>query len=158
MKALMTRTMLAASFAAALGAGPASADDLMFRYQPMKHINVLKAYGGTPYWGVLAECAGVYGALVNRYETTGQGALAGAAKAEGVRFLNTATARLQMDRGLAPGEALELTKERVEIGRQSGQQMLSEPPARGLRHEQVIEMFCSQVDQAHRSAARFARR
>ena len=36
--------------------------------------------------------------------------------------------------------------------------MLAEPAQRDLKHEQVIELFCSQVSEAHRSALRFVKR
>ena len=151
------RVLLAAATIAALGAQPAAAEDLTYRFRPMQHLSVLKAYNHQPYWKVLSECAGIYGGLVNHYQTQGSPRL-GAAKAEGVRFLNAATARLQKDRGIDAQQALELTREPVESGRVTAMQMLAEPTPPSRSHEQMIEMFCTQVMDAHDASSRYARR
>ena len=158
MRAALT-TAVAAALAMLAAAPPAAADDLIYRYRPSQHLSVLKAYSQQPYWHMLAECAGIYGALVNRYQATGQPGRADAAKAEGVSFLNLATSRLARDRGIARDEALKLAATKVEAGRASAEQMLSEKLRdRQVSHEQVIELFCSQISDAHASAERFARR
>ena len=152
-----TRVLLAAATIAALGAQPAAAEDLIYRFRPMQHLSVLKAYNHQPYWKVLSECAGVYGGLVNHYQSQGSPRL-NAAKAEGVRFLNAATSRLQKDRGLDAQQALDLTREPVETGRLSATQMLAEPSPPNRSHEQMIEMFCTQIMDAHDSSSRWAGR
>lgn len=138
--------------------GPAAADDLIYRYSPFQ-LEALKAYNRQPYWRPLAECAGIYGALVNHHQTAGRDAAAATARAEGVRFLTVARDRLTSDRGLKPKEATRLTLESVETGRNAGETLLmAKPVVGGVGREQLIELFCSQVDDAHRSALRFTRR
>ena len=142
--------------AALVASTPAAAADLAFRYKK-ENVGALQGYNGRPYWRMLSECAGIYGALSNRYENQGNAAAAEAAKTQGVAFAKAATARLQADRSLAPSDALALIGADVDAGRASGEALFREPPARGLRHEQVLDLFCSQIDQAHTKAARFTR-
>jgi hypothetical protein len=144
--------------AALLGvAAPAAAADLVFVYRN-KHVDSLKSYNRTPYYKMLAECAGGYGSLVARYDAAGDSGRAAAAKAQGVAFANKATARLSADRGIGERDALELIRADVEAGRAAGEGLFREPANRHLSHEQVLDLFCSQVQDAHDSAARFARR
>ena len=148
--------LIALLVAAGLGS-PASSEDLSFRYGP-SHLRALQAYNSQPYWAMLAECGGIYGALVNRYESQGQTQAIEPAKAEGVRFVRMAAAQLATDRGITQAEALSLVAARVETGRDAGVTMLSEPASSGLKHEQVIDMFCTQISDAHKSALRFSKR
>ena len=154
MKGQFSKTMLGVVAAATLVAGPAAANDLIYRHRPMQHLSVLKGYNNQPYWRVLSECAGIYGGLANHYQTSGDRRL-DAAKSHGVRFLNAATWRLQRDRGLNPQQALDLAREPVETGRVTVSQLLGQESPRDRSHEQMIEMFCSQVMDAHDSALRF---
>ena len=149
---LMARVLVAAALVAA--AGPAAAADLAFKYRT-QHVEALRGYHNQPYWKVLAECAGIYGSLVGRYEAAGDAPRAQAARRQGVGFANAAMARLRADRGVGPGEALDLIRDEVETGRASSLALLGSGSVQGLRHEQVLDLFCTQVDEAHARAARF---
>ena len=148
--------MRAAWLAAVLvvAATPAASADLAFKFKP-RNVAALRAYNDRPYYRMLGECAGIYGSLVGRYEAAGARTRADAAKAQGVAFARAATARLRADRGIGDQAALALIREDVESGRASGEALFRQPPPRGLRHEQVLDLFCSQVEEAHASAARF---
>lgn len=152
----LLRAGLAALLAAS--AAPAVAEDLLFTFKASRHLDVLDAYNRQPYWALLAECGGVYGALANRYEDRAQAAQGEVARAEGVRFARLAMSQLNRDRGLGEKEALALIRERVDRGRDIGIQLLSERPAREHAHEQFVEMFCTQITDAHTSALRFSKR
>lgn len=142
---------------AMLAAQPALADDLVYRYKPSQ-LNTLSAYNRQPYWHLLAECAGMYGGLVAHFDSRGSAAMADRAKAQGIAYLNKATDRLSKDRGLSADEARRIAVPRVEVGRGSTEGILREPPARGLKHEQIIDLFCTQVDDAYASSLRFVTR
>ena len=141
----------------AAAAAPTMAEDLLYRHRNA-NLNTLKSYEGQPYWAMLAECAGIYGSLANRRQAQGKAEVASAAKAQGIWFLKTATSQLAADRRLPQGEALRLASERVDAGRQTGEAMLGEWAATGLKHEQVIELFCGQVSDTHQAAQRSAGR
>ena len=137
-----------------MAAQPAAAADMLYRYKPTQ-LSTLRGFNHQPYWALLAECAGIYGSLTNRLQDQGD-PRADAAKAQGVAFFNLANARLTQDRGLTSEQARPLLVERVDAGRASGMQMLSEPPYdRTVNNEQVIDLFCSQVHGAYKSALRF---
>lgn len=115
---------------------------------------VLKGYDNQPYWRVLAQCAGVHGALANRYEDTGRAQDYQAAKTRGVVFVNAATRRLGADRGLSEADARRLVAEEVDVGRDAGKTLLTGRPASGYSHEQLIDALCTQVSDRHDKAAR----
>jgi hypothetical protein len=103
---------------------------------------------------VLAECAGIHGALANRYQAAGREPDFQAAKSRGVEFLQTANRRLRADRGLPAAEAQALTAEAVDKGRAAGATFLARKPASGHSHEQLIDLLCSQVGERHARATR----
>ncbi len=145
----------AALVAAGLGsAGAASADDLLYVYRN-KHVKPLQQYNRQPYSKLLAECAGTYGSLVARYEQSGQSARAQSAKAQGVAFANKAAAQLAEDRGVSQKDALQLLAGDVEYGRSASEGLFRQPAPRDLSHEQVLDLFCTQIDEAYTSAKRF---
>ena len=149
------KTVSALALIAVLAAAsPASAADMLYRYKPSQ-LSTLRGYNNQPYWAMLAECAGVYGSLTNRFQDTGD-ARAGAAKAKGVEFFNLASERITRDRGVSSREAMPLLAARVDAGRAMGAQMLSEKPRDNVvSHEQLIDLFCTQVHGAYASALRF---
>lgn len=141
----------------AVMASAAHANDLVYRYRVQAELPVLRNYDNQPYWRALAECAGIYGVLSNRYEAAGMDRPALTAKDRGVSFLRAADERLQTDRGVGREEARSLTVPAVDAGRQSAGALLRTPPERGYSHEQIIDAMCSQLTDRHAEAARAAR-
>jgi hypothetical protein len=151
------RWIHAVLIAGAALASPAMAqDDLLYTYRKVE-VGPLKGYDNQPYWRVLAQCAGVHGALANRYEDAGRAADYAAAKARGVWFMRAATSRLQADRGASAEDAHRLAAAEVDVGRDAGRVMLSERPASGYTQEQLIDVLCTQVGERHEKAARARR-
>jgi len=152
----MSRRWLSSALVATVlgSSAPAVAEDLVYVYRN-KHVAPLRQYNRQPYSKLLAECAGTYGSLVARYEAAGQTARADAAKAQGIAFANKAAAQLAQDRGLNQKDALQLIAADVETGRAAGEGLFRQPPPRDLSHEQVLDLFCSQIDEAYASAKRF---
>ena len=127
--------------------------DLLYTYRAVE-IASLKGYDNQPYWRVLAQCAGVHGALANRYEAAGRSAEHQSAKARGVQFARTAIERVRIDRGVSEEEARRLAAAEVDVGRDAGRALLSRPPASGYSHEQLVDVLCTQVSERHDKAAR----
>ena len=142
---------------AVLASQPVLAEDMTYRYKPSQ-LSALSTYNRQPYWHMLAECAGMYGGLVPHFQSQGRAGLADQAKAQGVAYLNKATDRLSKDRGVSADEARRIAVARVDIGRGSTEGMLREPNASGLKHEQIIDLFCTQVEEAYASSLRFVKR
>lgn len=143
--------------ASTLTPSAAVAEDLLYKYK-ITDLAALKGYNRKPYWRVLAECAGLHGALSNKLQSDGHSQGAAISKARGVALLRTSMERLRADRGLAEPEALKLTGEAVDAGREAGVQMVSEPTASGFSHTQLVDLVCTQVEERHARAARFVRR
>ena len=149
----------AAVLAVILGAAcPAqAAGDLLYTYKPAE-IRPLKSYNNQPYWRLLAQCAGLHGALANRYQAAARDADHRAAVSRGVLFLRTAMQRISADRGLPSDAARVLAAEEVEAGRVAGVELLSGRPASGYSHEQLFDLLCTQVATRHEAALRHQRR
>ena len=79
---------------------------------------------GQPYWLLLAQCAGVFGATSNYDAEAGHTREAEADKARGVGMLNAAIGRLQIDRGIDRQDALAIASPQVDLGRADGRAML----------------------------------
>jgi hypothetical protein len=131
----------------------AEAADLLYTYRPVE-VAPLKGYEGQPYWRVLAECAGIHGALANSYQRSARQSDFQAAKARGVHFLQTANQQVRRDRGVTEAEARALTTEAVDAGRAAGAAFLSMRPASSYSHEQLIDLLCTQVSERHARALR----
>ena len=110
--------MTALALAAALLAGPATASDLIYRHAGDEGPDLLEGSDGRPYWVMLSECAGFYGAMANMatseadYERD---------LASGRTWLNLAIERLSADRSIGRAEAIALVEPRVTNARTVGQ-------------------------------------
>ena len=135
------------------GSSNAQTGDLSYNYRPAE-IAPLKGYDGQPYWRLLAQCAGVHGTFANRYGAAGQQREAERSKTRGVEFLRLAEAQLRRDRGLAEPEIRLLSVAAVEQGRDGAEAMLAAPTASGYTHAQLADLFCNQISQRHKRAAR----
>jgi hypothetical protein len=149
---MIRRTILAlTALACALPAQAGS--DLLYTYRPVE-LASLKGYHNQPYWVVLAQCAGVHGALVHRYEGAGRAIDHQSAKARGVQFARLAIQRIRADRGVSEEEARRLVAAEADVGRDAGRVLLSKRPESGYSHEQLIDVLCTQVGERHERAAR----
>jgi hypothetical protein len=112
--------------ALALLATAASADtghDLLF---PKREATSLTARAaGQPFWALLAECAGVYGAASNWESGRGNTDAADQDAHIGERMANAAIERLMHDRGLSHDDALAYVGVEVNTGRAQGREILS---------------------------------
>lgn len=141
-------TLLAAL--AVLSAVPASAADLLYLRRPAD-LDVLARYHQQPYWRALGACAGMHGAMVNRYEAEGRVAEGTQAKAQGLSFMRAALRQARADRGLGASEAIDIVTPAVEEGRMLGSALLRRRPG-GYTPEQVVDAMCSQVSARHARA------
>jgi|WetSurMetagenome_2_1015567.scaffolds.fasta_scaffold229422_2 hypothetical protein len=111
------REMLAASALAAmaLASGPAFAGDLMLAKGDAT--DLITSDVGKPFWTLQAQCAGMFGAAY-AYDTAHNRAPdAEKMKQNGVDMLDSALARLELDRGIDRNAAMALAADQVEIGR-----------------------------------------
>jgi hypothetical protein len=120
------RGMLAAAAAAsiALTAGPAFAGDLTLTGGDAS--SLITSDVGKPYWMLQAQCAGGFGAAY-AYETAHNRASdAETMKQTGVDMLDSALARLELDRGVDRDGAMGLAADQVEIGRAAAKAQLDQ--------------------------------
>jgi hypothetical protein len=119
------RFLIVASSVLALtvAAAPAWAGDLLF---PGKDVSTLTANAAhQPYWALLAQCAGAFGAAQNYEVRRGDQGAADQDAATGVKLLNEAIDRLQHDRGLSHDDALALASDQVSDGHGQGDAILA---------------------------------
>lgn len=144
--------MTALALAAALLAGPATASDLIYRHAGDEGPDLLEGSDGRPYWVMLSECAGFYGAMANMatseadYERD---------LASGRTWLNLAIERLSADRSIGRAEAIALVEPRVTNARTVGQSGIATAgdgeSAVGLTAGQVMRSSCSSLERIYRA-------
>jgi hypothetical protein len=127
-------------------ASPAAAGDALYHYRPAEELPVLRSYHRQPYWRALAECAGIHGVMMDRFQAVGQVQAADVSRQYAVSMLHRANQRLQADRGLTDKEALALTAPMVEAGRGSGEALLgADRSGRPHSPEQIAVGMCGQL-------------
>ncbi len=129
--------------------GPAWAGDLVYQHH-RNGPDLLEQSDGQPYWLLLGECAGFYGALANVATSEGD---YDRDLAEGVRYFNTAVARLRADRQLDRAGAVALLEPRVIQARRVGESGLSQPSGGSLTPDQILRSTCGSVDRIYRTTA-----
>jgi hypothetical protein len=145
--------MIALGLAAALLAGPAAASDLLYRHAG-DGPDLLEGSDGRPYWVLLSECAGFYGAMANMatseadYERD---------LATGRTWLNLAIERVVSDRAIGRAEAIALVEPRVSGARSIGQSGLARSgdgeSGIGLTAGQVMRSSCGSLERIYRARA-----
>lgn len=128
--------------------GPAWAGDLTYQHH-RDGPDLLERSDGQPYWLLLGECAGFYGALANVATSEGD---YDRDLAEGVRYFNSAVARLRADRQLDRAGAVALLEPRVTQARRVGESSLAQASGGSLTPEQILRSTCGSVDRIYRTA------
>lgn len=106
-------------------AGPAAAEDMTYRHGDGGP-SLLESSNGRPYWLLLAECAGFYGAMAN----TAQSDRAAQADLDlGVRVFEQALARVRVDRNLDQASAVELLDPYIQRARMLAEANIARDPA-----------------------------
>jgi hypothetical protein len=115
--------MLALAVLASPAPAAPAVHDMLF---PRKEVTPITQHAaGQPFWALLAQCAGVYGAGANFESARGRADAADDDTRIGTRMANEALRRLQDDRGLTRDDALAYVGVEVNSGRAQGQEMLS---------------------------------
>ena len=146
----MQRGVLAIlAFCLALSAGPAAAADLALG---RRQATVLSEDAvGQPYWKLLSQCAGMFGAASNHFSATGDNIQLDEATRNGVAMLNSALDRLTQDRRISRREALTIAMGGVRLGRDQGTALWADAGAD--REWLVMQSFCLDVADAHQKVA-----
>ena len=122
MRVLEVRSVLAVVAALALGGAAQAAPDRTLSKSSASAL--VQDDIGQPYWILLAQCAGVFGATSNYDSDSGRKREAEADAAQGTAMLEQAIARLQIDRGLDRKDAFDTAAPQVDLGRRDGRAML----------------------------------
>jgi hypothetical protein len=127
-KLLIVTSVIALSLTGSLAgvAAPATAggaDDLLFPSKEASNLTELAAH--QPYWALLSECAGVFGAASNFESARGNERAAAEDKATGASMLNDAIGRLVADHGISEQDALAFAGDQVNVGREQGGDLLA---------------------------------
>lgn len=117
--------ILASALAVAASALPAVASDGDMVFPSREASNVTASLANQPYWQLLAECAGMFGAASQFESGHGNGAAADEDKAIGTRFLTDAVERLKADHKLSDSDALALASDQVSVGHDQGAEILA---------------------------------
>ena len=147
-------SLIAAAAAATGLAAPAAANDLAYRHQ-QDGPSLLEGSNGRPYWLLLSECAGFYGAMANTAtdETRSQENLR-----TGVTMFELAVSRLRIDRGLDQAAAVALMEPYIERARLLGESNLAADPSDGadgrLSPRVVMTSTCNSLRLAYDTAIR----
>ena len=146
----MQRGVLAIlAFCLALSAGPAAAADLALS---RRQATVLSEDAvGQPYWRLLSQCAGMFGAASNHFSATGDNTKLDEATRTGVAMLNAALDRLTSDRRITRREALTIAMGGVRVGRDQGTALWAGATAE--REWLVMQSFCLDIADAHAKVA-----
>ena len=120
--------------------------DAIYHHRPASELPVLRLYHRQPYWRGLAECAGIHGVLMDRFQAAGQVQAADVSRRSAILMLQKANARLRLDRVLDEREALAVSSPAVEAGRASGEALLQPRRAgQAFSPEQVALAMCGQL-------------
>lgn len=148
----MTTLVMTAAIAGA--AAPAAASDLAYRHQD-DGPSLLEGSNGRPYWLLLAECAGFYGALANTAESEADQQ---AVLRTGVDTFEMAVSRLRIDRGIDQAAAVALMEPYIERARLLGEGNIAQDPgdadAGRLTPRMVMTSTCNSLRLAYDSALR----
>ena len=146
--------ILASALAVASAALPATAagPDLLFPTREASNITAPAA--NQPYWALLAECAGVFGAASQWESGHGHSEAADEDKATGTRFLNDAIERLKADHGLSDHDALALASDEVSEGHDQGADLLANGDISGGSQWNWKRSGCMQIQDAYHHDAR----
>lgn len=139
------RRAIGAVLALMIGAAssPVLANDLIYRHAD-GNPDMLERSDGRPYWLLLAECSGFYGALANM---AADDAASQAYVDEGMATFNLALARVRADRGLDQAGAVRLMEPYVSRARDVGESSLAGPVTAsategGLTPELILTSTC----------------
>lgn len=148
---MAVKRMAVLVLAAGLLAGPAAASDLIYRHDG-DGPDLLQGSNGRPYWVLLSECAGFYGALANMaiseadYERD---------LAAGRTWLDLAIERVSADRSIGRAEAIALVEPRVSRARAVGESGLTTSgdgvAAVGLTAGQIMRSACGSLERIYRA-------
>jgi hypothetical protein len=109
----------AAALSVATPAAAAPDPDLLFRSRDAS--NVTASAANQPYWQLLSECAGMFGAASQWERGRGNGDASDEDKAIGARFLTEAIGQLKADhKELSDQDALALASDHVSVGHKEG--------------------------------------
>jgi hypothetical protein len=153
------RSFLFAGIAALAIAAPAvAADDLLFPAKEATSLTAMAAH--QPYWALLAECAGVYGAASNFERGRGNGGAADEDARIGTGMLNDAVARLKIDHNLSDHDALAYASDEVSEGHQQGADLLAHGDISGgsqwnWKRSACLDIQASYHRQVRRRAANY---
>ncbi|MFO1014545.1 MAG: hypothetical protein U1E50_12360 [Caulobacteraceae bacterium] len=135
---------LIAVIAVSLGA-PAFAADLAL--SPRQATVLSEDAVGQPYWKLLSQCAGMFGAASNHYSATGESAKLDEVTRIGVAMLNAALDRLTTDRRIDRRAALTIAMGGVRVGRDQGATLWTGDTSD--RRWLVMQSFCLDIADAH---------
>lgn len=147
-------SVLALTAVVASIAAPAAANDLTYRHQ-QDGPSLLEGSNGRPYWLLLSECAGFYGAMANvaADEAQSQESLD-----TGVEMFRLAVSRLRNDRGIDQAAAVALMEPYIERARVLGETNLAADPSNGddgrLSPRVVMSSTCNSLRLAYDDAIR----
>lgn len=146
----MQRGVLAIlAFCLALCASQATAGDLALS---RRQATILSEDAvGQPYWRLLSQCAGMFGAASNHFSATGDNTKLDEATRTGVAMLNSALDRLATDRRITRREALTIAMGGVRVGRDQGTALWT--GATPEREWLVMRSFCLDIAEAHAKIA-----
>jgi hypothetical protein len=118
---LMAAAALACAGAPVLAAPDAGPD---MRFPSRRTTDLTERARNQPYWALLAECAGVFGAAANYETARGNAAQAEKYGQTGTAMMGEAMHRLIVDRGMSQKDAMGVAAQQVYIGRDQGAALL----------------------------------
>ncbi|HWE46598.1 MAG TPA: hypothetical protein VG407_11280 [Caulobacteraceae bacterium] len=117
--------VLASALAVAATALPAAAADTDLLFPGREASNMTRMAANQPYWALLAECAGVFGAASQWEKGKGNSSAADEDKDTGARFLTDAIERLKTDHKISDQDALAYASDEVSVGHNQGAELLA---------------------------------
>ena len=141
--------ILASALAVAAAAVPAAASDTDLLFPGREASNMTRMAANQPYWALLAECAGVFGAASQWESGRGNSAASDEDKAIGTRFLTDAVERLKADHKLNDGDALALASDQVSVGHDQGVELLAHGDISGSSQWNWKRGACMQIQDTY---------
>lgn len=143
--------LVAAMAAAALaGTGVSAAAPAHDKVFPRSEVSSLTLHaGGQPFWALLAECAGVYGAASNWESERGHADAAEEDARIGTHMANEAIQRLMEDRGLSHDDALAYAGVEINTGRAQGQDFLARGDHSAYSLWNTKRSACLEIDEIY---------
>jgi hypothetical protein len=150
----MRYPILLSALAAAVLAAPgpavradAKGPDLLFPRREATTVTARAA--GQPFWALLAECAGVFGAASNYETARGDSAAAEEDARIGTQMADEAIRRLMQDRGLDHDAALAYAGAEINVGRSQGQELLAGGDRGAFSAWNSKRSACLDIDQVY---------